>query len=473
MSARFPDIQAEAPERREEWRFTALVIIAGVALRLYWLARSHGRLFGMPTAGEAYRAALSVARHGVLGDAYFVGQGPSAHLLPVNPMIAGGVLWAFGPGSVAANVALLAWAAVQVVGGYLLVRALFRQLGASAAVQRWGIVLLLLVPSFVPQEVIEFRYWEGGSAVCLAAINLLMIVRLDERRSLDTRALLAAAGLSAITFFISPSAGLAVDLCWAVVALRRLSFLRAAQFGIASALALTLLIVPWAIRNERALGETVLLRSNFGLEFAMANHDAALSDGPRPPAYVYHDRFDKIHPGDQNSGLQPLIKQRGAEVRYSRALARQTEAWVAAHPWGFARLCLRHFHEFFFPEPWQMYFTEWEGLRTPRSVAISLVDLLGLIGLTLGLFSDRRRYWIPLLYIFAVAVPYSLFQPVSRYIFLVYPMLAFGAIEGICRLAAAMGRSRKSGRDGLQVTRAAMSCDQHSWVRARLAPMLP
>jgi hypothetical protein len=436
MSGPISPAQPAVAERRDEWRFTALVIAAGIALRLFWLIRSHGRLFGMPTAGEAYRAALSVAHHGVLGDAYFVGQGPSAHLLPINPMIAGGVLWAFGPGSAAANAALLAWALVQVVGGYLLVRALFRDLGANPAVLRWATALLFLVPSFVPQEVIEFRYWEGASALCLAAINLRMIVRLDKRATLDTRTLLGAAGLSAITFFVNPSAGLAVDLCWAVVALRRLPFLRAAQFGVASALALALLIVPWAIRNERALGEPVLLRSNFGLEFAMANFPAALKDGPRPPAYVYHDRFDQIHPGDQKSGLQPLMKQRGAEVRYSRALARQTEAWAEANPAGFAQLCGRHLRQFFFPEPWQMYFTEWEGLRTPRSVAISLVDLAGLIGLMLAIFGDRRRYWIPMLYVVAVAVPYSLFQPVSRYIFLAYPMLAFGAVEAVLRLGA-------------------------------------
>jgi hypothetical protein len=435
LSAPASDVRAADKERRDEWVFIALVMAGGLAIRLIWLERTHHRLLALMSAGEGTRAALSVARHGVVGDAYFTGQGPSAHLLPVNPMISGGLLWLFGPGSAGGNAALLTWSLGQVAAGYLLVRLLFRELGASPVVLRWAPALLFLVPSFVPQEVIEFRYWDGATGLWLAAINLLMVVRLDKRGTLHTRTLLTAAGLSAITFFVNPSAGLAVDLCWAVVALRRLPFVRACQFGIVSALALTILIVPWAIRNERVFGETVLLRSNFGLEFALANHQAAL-DGRKPPAYVFHDRFDQIHPADQNAGLWPLMRHRGAEVRYSRALARETEAWVAAHPTGFAILSLRHLRDFFFPEPWQMYFTGWEGARAERAWAISIVDLAGLVGLMLGLFTDRRRYWIVMLYVMAVALPYALFQPVSRYIYLVYPMLAFGAIEAVAGLGA-------------------------------------
>jgi len=435
MSAPIHSARSRARERRDEWLFLAAVMAAGLAIRLIWLERAHGHVLALMDAAEATRTALSVARYGVLGDAYFYGQGPSAHLLPVNPMIAGGVLWTFGIRSTAANAVLLAWALGQVAAAYLLVRALFRELGASPVVLRWGTALLFLVAVFSPQEAIEFRYWDGASAVCLAALNLLMIVRLDKRGTMSGRALLGAAALSAITFFVNPTAGLAVDLCWAVVALRRLPFTRAVQFGMAAALALTLLIVPWAIRNERALGETVLLRSNFGLEFAMANHQAAL-DSPKPPAYVFHDRFNQIHPGDPVSGVQSLMKQRGGEVRYSRALARQTWAWVGAHPWGFAQLCGRHLRQFFFPEPWQMYFSEWEGLRTFRAVVMTVVDLAGLIGLMLGLYSNRRRYWIVMLYVTAAALPYALFQPVPRYTYLVYAFLAFGAVEAVVRLAA-------------------------------------
>lgn len=435
-----PVAERSAPPARDgEWRFLSLVIAGGMAIRLIWLWRVHGRILAFMSAGEATRTALSVARHGVVGDAYFIGQGPSAHLLPINPMISGALMWTFGPGSTGADAALLVWALAQVTGGYLLVRALFRELGASAAVLRWGTALLFLVTPFVPQETIEFRYWEGGSALCLAAINLLLVIRLDKRSVLSRRMMLAAAGLSAITFFVSPPVGLAVDLCWAVVALRRLPFARACWFGIASALALALLIAPWAIRNERVLGAPVLLRSNFGLELAMANHQAAL-DSPLPPAYVYNHRFDQIHPADLNAGLQPLMKQRGGEVRYSRALARKTEAWIAAHPAGFARLCLRHLREFFLPEAWQMYFTGWEGMRAPRALVISAVDLAGLIGLLLGVFGDRRRYWIVLLYVVAAALPYALFQPVARYIYPVYPVLAFAAIEAVLRLAASVGQ---------------------------------
>ena len=411
---------------RGERGFLLLLVAGGTLIRLLWLWRTQGVIDGLFDAGEATRVALAFARGDGIADAYYPGQGSTAHLLPLNPMIAGGILWLFGPQSTAASIALLTWSLGQTFCGYLLVRALFQRLGADSRTLRWGSALLFLVPPFIPQELIDFRYWEGGSALCLAAGNLLVIARLRDAPPPGWRMITAIAALSASTFFVSPPVGLAVDLCWAIYAVLHLPSAKCAQIAVSSAFALTILIAPWAIRNERVLGAFVPLRSNFGIELALANHPAALSS--RTPENVFAERLDAIHPS-ANPALRPIIAQRGGELRYAQSLARSTEDWIAAHPLAFAQLWLRHLSEFFFPRAWQMYFTGWEGMREARAITISLVQLLGLI----GLIANRRRYALVLVYIAGIALPFALFQPMSRYIFLAWPLLAFPAAEAVLK----------------------------------------
>ncbi|MBO9624682.1 MAG: hypothetical protein J7500_18395 [Sphingomonas sp.] len=418
-----------AESAREERRFLLLVLLGGLALRLIWLVRAMGPIDGFYGSAEATQVALAVARGDGIADAYYQGYGPTAHLLPASPAIAGFWMWLFGPGTSAANIALLGWCLAQVVAAWLLLRALFRALDADPRVTRWGMALLCLAPAFAPQEAIDFRYWEGASALALAALNLLLIVRHDAGRPFGWRALGSAAALWALTFFICPPAGLATAACWAVFALRRLPPSRRLAFGAASALAAALLLAPWALRNQRVLGAPVLLRSNFGLEFAIANHPAAIS-GHRPE-YVFASRLAAIHPYGKASPGQAALRAAGGEVAYSRALGAETWRWAAANPWDFARLSLRHLREFFFPRPWQMYFTGWEGMRAARAYTIALVNLLGLIGLAIGLWQRRRGYWVLAVYLAVLALPYALLQPMSRYIYLAYGVLAFLAIEAV------------------------------------------
>ena len=426
-------VQATNAERG----FLPCLILSFLAIRLLWLFRVHGGVAGFLSAAEAQRVALSIALHGVIGDAYYDGQGPTAHLLPLNPLVAGGVMWLFGPGSTAANLALLGLSLGQVLAGYLLVRLVFARLGVDPLVVRWGTALLLLLPPFVPQETIDFRYWEGGSALWLVALNMLAMIALARRDRLRRRDLVAIPALFAVIFFVSPPAGIAVGACWAIVALRRLPLASSVALAAATAAALVLVIAPWAFRNAQVMGEPILLRSNFGLELALANHPAAVSG--EAPEDVYIDRVLAIHPA-ANAAARAAIRAHG-EAAYSRALADETRAWIAANPLAFARLWARHVSEIFAPRPWQMDFSGWGGARAARAGTIAVIQLVGLFGLAIALLAGRTRYWIPAVYIGVVAVFFGFFQPMPRYGFIIYPFLCFPAVEAI---AAAVARLRRS-----------------------------
>jgi hypothetical protein len=431
-----------------EHGFLLCLILGFVAIRLIWLVRLYGEIDGFLDGAEALQIALTIARHGMIGDAYYIGQGPTAHLLPLNPLLAGGVMWLLGPGSSAANLALLGLSLGQVLSGYLLIRLVFVRLGADPRAVRWGTALLLLVPPFVPQETIDFRYWEGASALCLVSLNMLAMIALDRRSRLRRGDLAAIPALFALTFFVLPPAGVAIGACWAIVALRRLPLASSMALAGATVAALALVIAPWALRNAQVMGEPILLRSNMGIELALANHPAAVSG--EAPEYVFNERLHAIHPG-ANAAARAAVRANG-EAAYSRALADETRAWISANPLAFARLYARHVSEIIAPRPWQMYFTGWEGARVARAGTIAVVQLIGLVGLAMTLLARRPRAWIPAVYIGIVVLLYGSFQPMPRYGFIIYPFLCFPAVEAIAIAVARFGRWRGSAPDSTDRT---------------------
>lgn len=418
------------PSVTSERRFLLLVLGAGLLLRLALLALRGDGVTGFYGAGEATRVALAFARTGGIADAYYQGYGPTAHLLPLNPGMAGAMLWLFGPGSIAANFALLAWSLLQTFTAYLLLRRLAIALGMDAAAVRSGLVLLCLLPVFMPQETIDFRYWEGAAAMALAALNLLLIVRVDATRAAPPSLVLGAAALAALTFFVSPAAGLALYACWGLVALVRLGWKRATVLGGACAAALALLIAPWMLRNAAVMGDPIPLRSNFGLELAIGNHPAALDAAD--PDDVFAGRLLQIHPY-HSPAARAALRAAGGESAYSAALGAETRAWIAAHPIAFARLSVAHLTQFFVPRPWQFYFSGWGEARHLRALIIGLVSLLGLAGLGLGIARGRRGYWLVGIYVALAALPYAIVQPVPRYSYIVWPLLAFFAADAVVR----------------------------------------
>ena len=425
----------------EDRRFLVVVLLIGLALRLFWLFEVGGSLVRTYGSAEASRVALAIAQGRGIADAYYPGYGPTAHMMPVSPAIAGFLLWLLGPQTAASNLALLGWCLVQVGIGILLLRLLFQSLGADRVTTRWGAGLLALGMPFVTQETIDFRYWDGAAALCLAATNLLLISRAERQPPRDWGQFAGIAALAAVTMFVSPPVGLATGLCWTIFALRQLDFRRCMRLGVLTAAALALVFTPWAVRNARTFGEPVLMRSNFGLELAIANHPRALSG--EPAEVVHARRLAEVHPYQVSSGGPHLIGPAG-EVAYSHALAARTWRWIAANPASFAILYGRHLREFFFPDAWEMYFSGWPAMAAARTNFMSLVDLLGLIGLGAGLYRRRRSYWLLAVFVGALSFPYGLFEPTTSHIYPAYGLFAFLAVEAVTGLAAAGRRKFRS-----------------------------
>lgn len=422
--------------------FLTVSLLGGLGLRLLWLAQVGGSIAKTYGSAEASRIALAVAQGRGIADAYYPGYGPTAHMMPASPAIAGLFLWLLGPETRASNLVLLSWSLLQVGGAILLLRCLFRRLGMHPAVIRWTTVILSLLTPFITQETIDFRYWEGASALCLAATNLVLISRMGQSCRPSVRELALVAALAALTLFVSPPVGLATGLCWTVVAFRRFDVQRTVQLGLLTAAAIALVLTPWVIRNERAFGEPVLFRSNFGLEFAIANHRGALAD--EAPELIHVRRVAAIHPF-QGAAQPPFVVKPGGEVAYSHTLARQTWAWVAANPFSFGRLYFRHLRQFFFPETWELYFSGWSDFAAARAILMSMVDLAGLIGLGVALYRRRRGYGTVAIFLAGLSLQYALFEPTTTHMYPAYCILAFLAVDLVNCWAKALLSERAGG----------------------------
>lgn len=421
----------QQPRLLQDWPFIAAAAGAGILLRLIWLSRAEGPLTGFHSAGEATAVAITLARTGVFGGSFHPGYGPTAHLTPISPSLAAGIMAMLGVDTPAANIALLCWALAQVAMGWWLLLILFRRLGADRASLRSGLAVLAIVPVFMGEETIAFRYWEGALTQLLVVANLILLFDAQGRAALNGRWTAMVAALTAVTFFISPPAGLAVNLCWAIWAVRTLPPARVARFAAACTAMLAVIVAPWAMRNAAVMGEPVLLRSNAGLELAIGNHPAALSD--RPADAVYAERLLEIQPLF-SAGARARIGPAGGEIAYARSLGQQAAQWIAEHPMGFVQLSMRHLRQFFFPQSWQLMF----GQATARAAFMGMISAIGLAGLAIALWQRRPGYWMIAVYLGTVALPYAVVQPIQRYSYLIYGILVMLAAELVVRLVRAL-----------------------------------
>jgi hypothetical protein len=385
--------------------------------------------------------AVSYAQTGVLADAYGPGHGPTAHVLPI-PAIYGGWIYSWlGVQSFAAEFLLSVTATGFVLGSYALFYHAFGLMGTPWAMRISGLAFLCLVPMNINLETNDFRFWEGGLGVFLASAALVALLRAERAPTLGWVRIAGMSVLAGLLFFVSPPLGVAVYIGAFLLLTEKLPLRRWPGAVLLAVAGLAMFVGPWAARNQAMLGEAVLLRSNFGMELALANHAAAVRG--ETPKKVFRDRIAALHPHNSQAAFDAM-KAAGGEVAYARALGDETKAWIAAHPLDFARLCLRHIQQFLLPPPW--FWTVWtenSGRALMAKVAVNWgISILGLLGAVLALFKAPRRYRFAILLLVVPILPYAVVQPNLRYRYIIFALLVFFAADAGGRLLRAYGQRR-------------------------------
>lgn len=272
----------------------------------------------------------------------------------------------------------------------------------------------------------------------LAAGNFLLMDQVVRERRVTTMRVFQIGITSALLFFTQPVTGAAMDVCWAVVALVRLRR-DAVRIALVSAACLGLLLVPWTLRNERAVGAPIVTRSNFGLEFAIANYPGALERGDSLEGWS--ETGHTLHPNNALAAPEPI--RAIGEVRYSRELGARAWRWAETHPREFALVSLRHWGQFFMPPLWATHSADLRGVRVLTVWAMSVMNGLGLLALAIGASRGSRRAALLLGFVLLLSLPYAVVQPVPRYTFTAYLFLTFPAAAALLeayRRAIGVGR---------------------------------
>jgi hypothetical protein len=402
--------------RRTTWMIAGL-ILAGVIERLVWLLIRPE----IGAGGEALIIAQAVSEGRGLSDAFHPGAGPTAHMLPISPLLAGGVYALLGFRTLTAEFVLASYSIALGLGCYLLLYRIFRRIGVPRAIRVGALAWGMLAPPYISQETIDFRVWEGGLGTFLAILALDRLLALDplcEMRLGMRLAVLALVG--ALAFFVNPPLGLAAIACMGVYALRHLPWPRTASTALIGASALAAMVTPWAIRNEHVMGAPILLRSNAGLELSLTNYPGAENVTDDHAAFM--TRLKTVHPSI-NPAAFARMRQVGGEYAYANMMGSEAKAWIADHPAVAARQALHRARQMLVPSTWQF---DDSGTAEFAQFQVLLAQIIGVLGLV-GMILAIRRYGEPAIYptifVLVMTAVFAMFQPTTRYTYMIYPVM--------------------------------------------------
>jgi hypothetical protein len=116
---------------------------------------------------------------------------------------------------------------------------------------------------------------------------------------------------------------------------------------------------------------------------------------------------------------------------------------MKAHPGEAASLMLLHLRQSLVPQRWQFDVFGRALSPTLRAALTDLAGLGGLVSLGWALITRRRNWWYPAAIVASWALLTAPFQPVTRYTYLVYPLMVFCAADLLAHLRGRLNRSER------------------------------
>lgn len=348
---------------------------------------------------EVEKVARSLVSAGRYADPYIIPTGPTAHPLPIHTGLLAIIYLALGVTPAAAYARSLA-GIVACASAFAVLPWLSRRLGLGTSTGVAAGLFAAVVPLQGTDDILGWLWNEAMAALALAALMVAFVSRWQSAGRLSAARSAALGAGAGVAFHLAPPllpvvAGYVAFEAWWIRGRRKWAWLLAMVCGA------LLACVPWGWRLYRTFDEAIFIRSNFGLELRIGNHDGAQADiwataaGPR-----------RLHPGN-NPEEALLVRQQG-EAAYMSRVRDEAVAWIRAHPAEFVRLTAsRAWHVWFGPPA-----------RPLEALPVMAVTVLALLGLRRALprlaVPQRAAIIVPLV---AYPLVYYLVGYVPRYLF--------------------------------------------------------
>lgn len=286
---------------------------------------------------EAGAVAENLARTGEYANAYALPTGPTAHTIPFYTAVMALIFRLFGV-TMAAEYARCVLTIVSFSMMYGLMPWFASRLGVGTPAGFVG----ALIGVFHPQHLSAGVSGELGEEFVAMALGLLMVathVRWAGNQATARQSFLLGLGWGA-AFHASPPL-LLVMLAFVVFELSLSRRRKSWRPTIILAAGVILACTPWAVRNYLAFHDFFFIRSNFGLELRMANHDEAAADMRVMDRITTH-----IHPRALVEEARKV--QQWGEMEYMRRARSDAVNWIFLHKKRFLQLTASRVAHFWF-----------------------------------------------------------------------------------------------------------------------------
>ena len=394
------------------------LLVLGIVMRFAALVLF--RIHPVIEFAELENIARSLALHGTFADPYKISTGLTAHHAPLYPLLLSFIFRIFGYGTTAAY----AMVAMNIFFGSLQF-ALLPVLADAARVHRAVGVIAGFIGALLPYRIMREIRWETTLSALIIVALFLVTTRWWQLQQ-------PSRGHS---FWIGVGWGVGMLCCPVLLPAFAVMLLFFAFFASSShyprwtvslavaAVGMVLAVLPWTIRNYRALGGVVFVRSNFGLELDLANNSEAHPLFADNIAIGFPNNYYHLHHPWASREEAERVHQIG-EIAFNRECLHRAVGWIRTHPRDFARLTFQRMTFFWFTPlriqplkaallvPWTLLaiWGLWTAIHKHRALGLLLLSFWVSYPLVYYIVQADARYRYPIDWSFAFLVVYVLTQ---------------------------------------------------------------
>jgi len=280
---------------------------------------------------ESLAVAHSIANTGDFANPFYsMGTGPTAHLAPIYPGILACILyfWGEGPSAVLA----VKWLTI------LLVASQAALLPAISIRLKLGYLPGVLAASAILIGDYQAYLWEANLTGALILIAVFPMLSVLQQKSVNTTPVVLGV-IWGVALLVSPVPAL-VFVAWLLWTLLK-GYLDLRQLA-SLAIALTLTLMPWTIRNRVEMGHFIFVRDNLGLELAQFYCDCA-----KFSARLNTITNCSVGPNGVKQEAQAVVAM--GEVEYNKKKIAEAISWARRNTHSAVLLTLQRIGAFWFP----------------------------------------------------------------------------------------------------------------------------